>query len=67
MAIRWSSRIGGQPTFKGEQLVVVSSPFFPHKLSQGYSDPYFEVVKSVNGIPIKNLDHLVKVLRDANR
>jgi hypothetical protein len=36
--------------FEGERLVVVSSPFFPHKLAQGYSNPVSEVVKSVNGI-----------------
>lgn len=57
-------RIGDKPAFKGERLVVVSSPFFPHKLSEGYTNPITEVVKSVNGIPIKNLAHLVQVLRD---
>jgi S1-C subfamily serine protease len=59
------SRNGERPAFEGEGLVVVSSPFFPHKLSKGYSDPFAQVVKSVNGIPIKNLNHLVEVLRDA--
>ncbi len=52
--------------FPGERLVVVSSPLFPHKLAQGYSNPLSEVVKSVNGIAIKNLDHLVEVLRDCH-
>ncbi len=53
-------------SFPGERLVVVSSPFFPHKLSKGYSNPLAEVVKSVNGIDIKNLNHLVEVLRDCH-
>jgi hypothetical protein len=44
---------------------VVSSPFFPHKLSQGYDQPVTHVVKTVNGVVIKNLNHLVQVLRDA--
>ena len=57
-------RITDKPAFEGEQLVVVSSPFFPHKLAQGYSQPYYQVIKSINGIPIKNLNHLVQVLRD---
>ena len=57
-------RITDTPAFDGEQLVVVSSPFFPHKLVVGYSEPYYQVVKSINGIPIKNLNHLVQVLRD---
>ncbi len=54
-----------KPAFEGERLVVVSSHMFPHKLSQGYSDPQFRVLKSVNGIPIRNLEHLVEVLRDS--
>jgi hypothetical protein len=58
------TRRGDKPAFDGEQLVIVSSPFFPHKLVEGYSDPIAHVVKSVNGIPIKNLRHLVEVLRD---
>jgi S1-C subfamily serine protease len=58
------TRSGDKPAFPGERLVVVSSPFFPHKLSQGYGNPATQVVKSVNGIAIKNLAHLVEVLRD---
>ena len=58
-------RMGDKPAFAGEELVVVPSPFFPHKLGKGYSDPFCQVVKTVNGIPIKNLNHLVEVLRDA--
>jgi hypothetical protein len=59
------TRMGDKPAFTGERLVVISSPFFPHKLAQGYSDPRVQVVKTINGIPIKNLNHLVEVLRDA--
>ena len=39
--------------------------FFPHKLAQGYSNLHAEVVKTINGIPVKNLAHLVEILRDA--
>jgi len=59
------TRYDDKPAFPGEELVVVPSPFFPHKLAEGYSPPFCEVVKTVNGIPIRNLDHLVEVLRDA--
>jgi S1-C subfamily serine protease len=58
-------RMGDKPAFEDEGLVVVSSPFFPHKLSKGYDNPISLVVKNVNGLPIKNLNHLVEVLRDA--
>jgi hypothetical protein len=58
------SRMTDQPAFPGEGLVVISSPFFPDKLAKGYSNPRSLVVKSVNGIPVKNLSHLVEILRD---
>ncbi len=58
------SRRLDKPAFPGERLVVVSSPFFPSPLAQGYSSPQLGVVKTVNGIRIKNLGHLVQVLRD---
>ena len=59
-----SIRRSDRPAFEGEALVVVSSPFFPHKLSKDYSNPLSWAVKTVNGIAIKNLPHLVATLRD---
>ena len=59
------TRMSEQPAFPGEGLAIISSPFFPHKLAQGYSSPQSQVVKAVNGIPVRNLKHLVEVLRDA--
>lgn len=53
-----------RPEFDGEALVVVASPFFPHKLSKGYSSMQSSVIEKVNGTKIKNLPHLVQVLRD---
>ena len=53
------------PGFPEEDLVIVSSPFFPHKLTKGYDNPMLQVVKTINGLPIKNLHHLVEVLRDS--
>jgi S1-C subfamily serine protease len=58
-------RVGEPPAFPGENLVVVSSPLFPHKLAKGYSNPVAQVVQWVNGTRIRNLQHLVTVLRDA--
>jgi len=58
------TRRGDRPAFPGEQLVVVSSPYLPHKLAKGYSNPAGKVVKSVNGILVKDLRHLVEILRD---
>jgi S1-C subfamily serine protease len=47
-----------------EELVVISSPLFPHKLANGYSNPAGSVVYAVNGTHIKSLHQLVAVLRD---
>jgi len=58
------TRRGDKPTFPGEELVLVASPFFPHKLAKGYDNPISRVVESINGITIKNLNHLVTVLHD---
>ena len=52
------------PDADTEELVVISSPFFPHKLANGYSNPAGSVVSAVNGTHIKSLKHLVALLRD---
>jgi S1-C subfamily serine protease len=54
-----------RPAFAGEQLVTVSSPLLSHKLGRGYGNPALRVVASVNGVAVKNLPHLVELLRDA--
>ncbi|MBI3449354.1 MAG: trypsin-like peptidase domain-containing protein [Acidobacteria bacterium] len=61
----WLRRMLDRPAFDGEAIVIVSSPFFPHRLSKGYSNPVTQMVTSVNGTKIRNLAHLVEVLRDA--
>ena len=55
---------GTKPTPERQELVVVASPFFPSRLSEGYGNPTAMVVASVNGVHIKSLPHLVAVLRD---
>jgi S1-C subfamily serine protease len=52
------------PDADSEELVVISSPFFPHKLSNGYSNPAGSVVRSVNGTHVRSLKQLVTLLRD---
>ena len=53
-----------KPAFPGEELVVISSPLFPHRIINGYDDPNNAVVTEINGIPVKNLSHLVEIVRD---
>ena len=60
-----ATRLDSEAAFEGERLVVVPAPLFPHKLSVGYANPGMAVVKAINGTAIKNLGHLVEVLRDS--
>jgi PDZ domain len=59
------TRRGEKPAFPGEELVLISSPFFPHKLAKGYDNPISRVVQTINNTPIKSLRHLVTVLHDS--
>jgi S1-C subfamily serine protease len=52
------------PSDELQELVVVSSPFFPHKLANGYSSAAGGVIYSINGQKVKSLQHLVEILRD---
>jgi S1-C subfamily serine protease len=52
------------PDANMQDLVVVSSPFFPNKLAKGYSNAAGSVVASINGKHVSSLDQLVTLLRD---
>jgi S1-C subfamily serine protease len=52
------------PDAETEELVVISSPFFPHKLANGYSSAAGSVVSSINGTHVRSLKALVALLRD---
>jgi len=53
-----------KPAFPGEELVILGSRLFPHRIAEGYDPQFFAVVSDVNGLKVKNLTHLVEVLRD---
>jgi len=59
-----AERIGDPRAFEGEQLVVVPGSLLPHPVSKGYEISYFPTLKSVNGVSIRSLAHLVETLRD---
>ena len=58
------TRRGEQPDALREELVVVTSPFFPNKLVSGYGNRVAAVVYSINKAPVRSLRHLVTLLRD---
>jgi hypothetical protein len=59
------TRMLDPPGFPEEELVVVPSPFLPHKTAKGYDSPQGSVIKTINGVAVKNLRHAVELLRDA--
>jgi S1-C subfamily serine protease len=58
------TELGARQRPERTELVVVPAAMFPHKISKGYSSPRGQVVKSVNGTPVRSLAHLVGLLRD---
>jgi S1-C subfamily serine protease len=58
------TRYGDRPAFPGERIVIVAHPMFTHKISKGYNEPYADTIAEVNGTRIRNLEHMVEILRD---
>ena len=58
------TKFGEAPEPNREELVVVSAPFFPHKLVTGYDNRFGSVIYSINDKPVRSLRHLVILLRD---
>jgi len=58
------SRVGDRPEFEGEEIVFVCSKAFSSPLMKGYDEPFPFVLDEVNGVKVKNLVHLVEMLRD---
>ncbi len=61
----WIVRGEDLKAFPDEELVVVAAPMFQHRSMKGYQEVLGQVVKSVNGTPIKNFAHMLEVLRTA--
>lgn len=58
------TRVGDEPAFDDEEVVVVAAPMFDHRITKGYDGHHLAVVAKINGTPIKNLRHLATVVRD---
>lgn len=58
-------RLYEAPEEPGEELVVVATRLFPHPITKGYDNRPLGVIKSVNGVEIKNLRQLGELLRDS--
>jgi S1-C subfamily serine protease len=58
------TRMADEPSAEREDLVVVSAPFFPHRLVSGYDNRFGSVVESINDKPVRSLRHMAELLRD---
>ncbi len=61
------ARVMDHPAFEGEEVVTLGYSLLPHRISKGYEVPPFSVVARVNGIAVRNLAHLVEIIRDAKQ
>ena len=59
------TRYGDRPAFPDERIVIIAYPAFTHKIGKGYNITYTASVAEVNGVRIRNLKHMVEVIRDA--
>jgi len=57
------TRHSDRARFPGEELVVVTAPLLRTRMTKGYADPFGQVVSEVNGTKVKNLAHLVELIR----
>jgi S1-C subfamily serine protease len=57
-------RYGERPKIEDERLVFVAA-LLPHRIFKGYATPSLKVVGEVNGVQVRNLKHLIEILRDA--
>ncbi len=57
------TRRSDRARFREEELVVVTSPLLRTRMTKGYADPFGQVISAVNGTKVKNLTHLVELIR----
>lgn len=60
------TRLTENTSYVGEELVVVASSMFSHKITKGYDNPFTQVISHVNGVAVKNFHHLVELIRDSS-
>ena len=60
------TRMNDTVAFEGEELVGVFSPMFSHQITKGYNTKAtgLGIISHLNDVPVKNLVHLVEMLRD---
>lgn len=52
-------------SFPEQELVATCTQMLPHRLTKGYDVTPLSVVTHVNDVPVKNLKHLIEVIKQA--
>ena len=55
-----------RPQFSGAKLDVATALLFRSRMTKGYADPFGQLVSDVNVTKIKNLAHLVELVRSSS-
>lgn len=58
-------RMNDRQAFDGEEIVIIPPRLFPHRITRGYEGVAMASVVSIDEQSVKNLAHLVELLRDA--
>jgi hypothetical protein len=58
------STVMSHPKFEGQELVTLGYGLLPHRTSKGYNISPFTVVKKIDGTAVRNMRHLVELLRN---
>lgn len=58
------ARAMDHPAFEGEEIVTLGYGLLPHKTSKGYTLSPFSIVSHINGTAVRNLAHVVELIRD---
>ena len=58
-------RLRDKPRFEGEEIVIIPNLLFPHRSMRGYGNVTMAVVEAIDDVPVRNLRHMVEMLRDA--
>jgi len=56
--------LGKQREHDDDEIVVTCSPILPHKINKGYEVGPLSVVTHVNATPIRNLRHMIELIKE---
>lgn len=59
------NRMTDRPSEPGEQIVIMATRMFPHRITKGYDNRPLGVITSLNGTKVKNLRHLAELIKNS--